>query len=99
MKVHWLPGAIDDLREIRDYIAEDNPTAAQAMAAHFYAAEERIEEFPLLQAEGEIPGIRELVVRRYRCVIGYRIKEERIEVVWVFGPGQDRVAIAKRDPR
>jgi plasmid stabilization system protein ParE len=43
MKVRWLPGASDDLREIRDYIAEDNPTAARAMAAHFYTAEVRIE--------------------------------------------------------
>jgi len=99
MQVRWLSGALEDLREIRDYIAEDDPTAAQGMAVHFDKAEERIEAFPKLHPEGEIPGIRELVVRRYGCIIAYRIKPEWVEVVWVFGPGQDRVEIAKRDPR
>lgn len=99
MIVRWLPEALNDAREMRGYIAKDNPAAARELGAHFHSAEERIEAFPLLQPEGDIPGIRELVIRRFRCVIVYRIKPTWAEVVWVFGPGQDRAERAKDDPR
>jgi len=60
MQVRWLPEAIDDVREIRDYIAKDNPTAAEELALHFEKAELQLEEFPKTASEGKIPGTREL---------------------------------------
>lgn len=99
MKVRWLEEARNDLREIRGYIAERNPAAARELAGHFRAARDRIKTHPEMQPKGDIPGTRELVVRRYRCTMVYRIKADHVEIVWVFGPGRDRFERAKDDPR
>jgi len=99
MKVRWLEEARNDLREIRDYIAKRNPAAARELAVDFRAARDRIKRYPEMQPIGDIPGTRELVVRRYRCTMVYRIKADLVEIVWVFGPGQDRFGRAKDDPR
>lgn len=99
MNVLWLEEARSDLREIRSYIAKRNPVAAKDLAAHIRKARDQIETHPEAQPNGEIPGTRELVVRKYGCVIVYRVAAEHAEIVWVFGPGQDRVERAKDDPR
>ena len=40
------PEAADDLRDIRDYIAQDNPAAARQLLADLRAAMRRLEQMP-----------------------------------------------------
>lgn len=90
MDVLWLPEARADLRAIRDYIAERNPSAAAELASHIPKARDQIKAHPEMQPAGDVPGTRQLVIRKYGCVMVCRIKDAHIEIIWVFGPGQDR---------
>lgn len=99
MKVLWLEQARIDLRDIRGFIAKRNPAAAAELAAHIRRARDQIKSHPEMQPEGDILGTRELVVRKYGCVIVYRLRPSHAEIVWVFGPGQDRAERARQDPR
>jgi len=46
MEVFWLERAINELRAIRTYVAERDPTAADKVAAYLFDATRRIERFP-----------------------------------------------------
>jgi toxin ParE1/3/4 len=46
MKVHWTAGAVADLSEICDYIAQDSPAAAARVAARLLEAVGRLGTFP-----------------------------------------------------
>ena len=46
-EVRWLDQAKDDLREILDYIAVENPYAAERYISELQAACERLAPFPL----------------------------------------------------
>lgn len=99
MRILWLEQARDDLRDIRNFIAKRNPTAAKELATHIRRARDQIKSHPEMQPEGDIPGTRELVVRKFGCILAYRLMSNHAEIVWVFGPGQNRVERARREPR
>ena len=42
MKPYWATGAVEDLRNLRAYIAQDNPRAAAGIAAKVLEAVERL---------------------------------------------------------
>ena len=62
MRLYWAPGAIEDLKQLRAYIARDNPRAATDIATKILAAVERLPEFPASGRPGRVPNTRELVV-------------------------------------
>ena len=80
MKLRWSEGADRDRGEIIGYIWRHNPAAARRMDALFDAASTRLEMFPHIGREGEIPGTRELIPHRsYRLV--YEIRDNEIVIV------------------
>ena len=99
MKILWLEQAHGDLHDILNFVAKRNPTAAKELAAHIRRARDQIKAHPEMQLEGDIPGTRELVVHRFRCVLVYQLTSSHAEIACVFGPGHDRVEGARRDPR
>ncbi|MBE0494077.1 MAG: type II toxin-antitoxin system RelE/ParE family toxin [Thiomicrospira sp.] len=48
MKVRYTKQALNDLARLRQFIAEHNPRAAQAIASQLLHAVERLKPFPLL---------------------------------------------------
>jgi toxin ParE1/3/4 len=97
MEVLWLEGALADLSEIVDYIAERNPEAAPKVAAALHHAAARLGTHPRVGRRGRVAGTRELVVSRLPFVIAYRMKPDRIEVVRVIhGRRNWRVAFRER---
>ena len=63
MRIIWSPEATEDLADLRDYIARDDPSAAQRIAALIFQIIERnLFENPELGAPGRVPDTRELVV-------------------------------------
>ena len=48
-EVRWLDQAKDDLREILDYIAVEDPRAAERYISELQAACERLAPFPLFR--------------------------------------------------
>jgi toxin ParE1/3/4 len=82
--VVWSPRAIEHLAHLREYIARDNPKAANRIARALLEAVERLAELPHLGRPGRVAGTRELVVPGTPYVIPYRLRGDRLEVIAVF---------------
>ena len=86
-QVTWSPAARFDLREIFDFIAEDDPVAAATFLRSLFLAIERLPTFPetvRIVPEFGDPSIREII--RRPCRIVYRIMAGSgwIEIVRVW---------------
>lgn len=82
MKIRWHPRAIEDIEDIKRFLAQDSPPYAYAVAAALLAVIKSSAQQPMLgRAVPEIgnPEIRERIYRQYRII--YRIKPEYIEIV------------------
>lgn len=80
MRVIWTPEAIQSRLDIWNYIAEDNPVAAEQMDTLFSDAAKRLGDHPKMGKEGLVIGTRELVPHSsYRLV--YEINEQEIWII------------------
>ena len=85
-EIRWTSEAVKWLQDIYDYIAQDNPEAAQRVVAGIYEKAQILKDFPEIgykyrsEPDGEI---RILLYGHYR--ITYLIKEmEAIEILGIF---------------
>ncbi|MGZ4976699.1 MAG: type II toxin-antitoxin system RelE/ParE family toxin [Methylobacter sp.] len=62
MKIVWTEPARQDLREIFEYIAEENPNAARALLAEIRKRAGSLEDNPELGRLGRVDDSRELVL-------------------------------------
>ena len=81
----WTARALSDLQAIGDYIARDDPLAAERWIAKLVALAERTTFTPY--AGRRIPelgrdDLREVLLRTYRIM--YRVREGRCEILTVF---------------
>ena len=67
--LEWTATAVADLLAIVEYIADDNPDAAQALKEDIKAKVSRLRENPQLYRIGRVAGTREMVVRSNYIVI------------------------------
>ena len=84
MTIVWSPRAIEHLAHLREYIARDNPKAANRIAGALLESVERLAELPNLGRPGRVAGTRELVVSGTPYLIPYRLRADRLEVIAVF---------------
>ena len=84
MNIVWSPRSIEHLTHLRAYIAQDNPKAANRVAAALLDAVERLAGLPNLGRPGRVAGTRELVVAGTPYVIPYRVRGDRLDVIAVF---------------
>ncbi|MEP6916174.1 MAG: type II toxin-antitoxin system RelE/ParE family toxin [Acidobacteriota bacterium] len=84
MTVVWSPRAIGHLADLRTYIAHENPDAAGRVARALLSAVERLAELPNLGRPGRVAGTRELVIPGTPCVLPYRLRGDRLEIIAVF---------------
>jgi addiction module RelE/StbE family toxin len=85
-RVVFTPIARQHLRGIRDYIAQDSPTAAKEMVWRIRAEVARLGRFPALGRivpEYDDHSIRELIVGAYRVVYRYHGEQNLVRVVGV----------------
>ncbi|MCB2181072.1 MAG: type II toxin-antitoxin system RelE/ParE family toxin [Desulfobulbaceae bacterium] len=85
MKLQWTETSKNDLIAIRNFIAEDNPTAARKWIDHLREKARNIVHQPL--SGRKVPelsrdDIREVVERNYRIV--YQVHPDRISILTVF---------------
>ena len=84
-KIIWTEPALIDLNKIAEYIALDNPTAANDLVKKIFKKVERLEDFP---NSGRNPA--ELKKSRYKeiivnpCRVFYRIDGDNIYIVYVM---------------
>ena len=86
MQVKWLRKALQNLEDEAEYIAQDDPTAAQLVVQRIFDAVDRLADNPAIGHPGRIPGTRELVVSDTRYVIPYRVRPRlnQIEILRLF---------------
>jgi len=60
--LEWSPKSQRNIEFIRDYIAADNPTAAQSVIDEIRRAADNLRSFPMIGHEGKRAGTRELVL-------------------------------------
>ena len=86
MQVRWLPGALQNLDDEAEFIAQDDPAAARLVVQRIHDAVSLLADNPALGHPGRIHGTRELVVPDTRYIIPYRVRPRlnRIEILRVF---------------
>lgn len=69
MRLVWARPASADRKEIREYIAQDNPAAALALDELFSEKASRLVDHPGLGRPGRVTGTRELVAHQNYILI------------------------------
>ncbi|MFT4178461.1 MAG: type II toxin-antitoxin system RelE/ParE family toxin [Thermomonas sp.] len=83
LPVIWLSEAIDDLSGIAAFIAEWNPSAAEALVDRIVEITQPLAQFPYMGRQGRVPGTRELLPHSNYCVV-YEVKAASIEITAVL---------------
>lgn len=84
MRVRWLRVALANLEVEADYIAEDNPAAADRLVQRIMRAVSLLGKNPATGRPGRISGTRELVVGDTPYIVPYRVRANAVEILRVF---------------
>ena len=84
MKLRWWHSAISDLANIRDYIAEGNSRAAQAVTERVLRSVDRLARFPLSGRVGQVNGTREVIVPGLPYIVVYTYAADDVDIIAVF---------------
>lgn len=84
MCVEWLSLALADLNAEAEYIARDNPSAAERIVDDIFAATDRLAVFPAMGRPGRVLGTRELVVSNTPYIVPYRVRGQTVEIIRVL---------------
>lgn len=82
----WLESAVNDVVRLREFIAKENPHAAQKAALAIKESAKRLIEAPLIgKPAKDLPKYRDLLTRfgAGGYVIRYRVHDEMIYIVHV----------------
>jgi toxin ParE1/3/4 len=85
MTVFWTDPALADLAALHDYIANDDPAAADAMVLRIVDLVERqLPRMPESGRPGRVHKTRELVVSGSPYFVPYRVNGDQIEILRVI---------------
>lgn len=91
--------AARDLEGIVDYIAMDNPVAAEGVYRRIVAAAQKLPQFPALGRPGRHPETREMSVSGLPYLIVYEVIADAVTILAVFHTARDLVqALRERRP-
>ncbi len=85
-QIKWLKKALKNIDAEAEYIAKENPKAAQQVVQKVYDAVSLLADNPALGHPGRIHNTRELVIPDTRYLVPYRVnsKMKTIEIFRVF---------------
>jgi toxin ParE1/3/4 len=84
LRIRWTRPALADLEAIGDFIARDNPVAAQRIVLSLVTSIDKLRDHPNLGSLGRLTGTRELVVVGTPYIVPYRVRGDDVEVLAVF---------------
>lgn len=93
LDIVWSPLALARLREVRAYIAVDNPNAAERLATRLVAVIETLRDHPYLGRAAGQSGVRELVIGGTPFIVLYRVHAKQIVICTIWHGAQ------RREPR
>ncbi|KAA3610322.1 MAG: type II toxin-antitoxin system RelE/ParE family toxin [Calditrichaeota bacterium] len=85
MRVIWSRTALQNLMDIEEFIARDNPERAKKFINRLISFGDDIKDFPLkgrIVPEFSVKEIREIFEKAYRIV--YRVSENQVEILTIF---------------
>jgi addiction module RelE/StbE family toxin len=88
VKVRWTLPAVDQLRNIYDYIAADNPPAAARTVQRIRNAIHQIARMPNAGRIGRVAGTREIYVPGTSYLVAYRVLENMVHVLAILHGAQ-----------
>jgi toxin ParE1/3/4 len=89
-EIIWTEPAVNDLKEIADYIALSNPAAAAELVQDIFAKVERLERFPKSGKKLlEIPELNYREVVASPCRVFYRLDKISVYIVHVCRSERD----------
>ncbi len=87
MEIIWSPLAINDLEEIGDFIAQDNPTRAVTFVDELITTVEKLIKYPESgPLAEENPIFRQITNQGYRLI--YQLRSKKILIITLLGPGR-----------
>lgn len=84
MKLLWTVAALRHLRDAREYIEIDNPSAATRQIDIIETTVNHLRAFPMMGRAGRRSGTRELPVPSTPYIVIYRVKEDGVQVLAVL---------------
>ncbi len=84
MHVVWLEDAVNDLKGVGDYIAEDDPEAAYRVLMQIQAAADSLSHHPEIGRPGRVEKTRELVISGLPYILPYYIKKNEVRILAVL---------------
>jgi toxin ParE1/3/4 len=87
--LNWTELAQKDKNGYVEYIAQDNVLAAIRVGDEIERQVEMLLQHPKLGRAGRVKGTRELVITGTPYIVGYRIREEYIDILRVLHGAQD----------
>lgn len=93
MLVAYAAAAKRDLNAIVDYIALDNPAAAEKVFRAVVGVTEQLADFPEMGHAGRLPETRELAVAGLPYLIVYQVVRETVTIIAMFHRARDLVRL------
>jgi toxin ParE1/3/4 len=90
VEIVWSAPARARLREIRAYLAQDKPQAAERLGMRIVAVVEALRNHPHLGRVGAERGIRELVIGGTPYIVLYRVQGGRVTISTIWHGTQRR---------
>ena len=84
MRVRWLKTASRNLDAEIEYIAKEDPGAAEKVYAYIQGRVAELARQPNMGRPGRVFGTRELVIERYPYLVPYRVYEDEVQILRVF---------------
>ena len=89
MKLRFRQSALADIAALHDFIAKDNPRAAQRTVQRVQTSIDRLRQFPRMGRHGA-NGTRELVITGLPYIAVYEVTAESVDIIAVFHASQGR---------
>jgi toxin ParE1/3/4 len=84
MRIRWTVGASENLDQVEEYIAQDNPSAAVATVNKIIDSAQMLVDYPTVGKRGRERGTRELVVAGLPFIIIYAVRQEELVIIRVL---------------
>lgn len=81
MTTRWTKQALTDLKNIHNYIAQDNPTAAKSMVSKIQDITNHLKKHSQIGTDGRVKGTRELFIPKSPYFLVYRVKNNYVDII------------------
>lgn len=79
--VVWLNEALEDLKSIGNYIAQENADAAYHVLIRIKAAADNLSRHPEIGRPGRVSGTREIVMNDLPYILVYQVTSKDIRIL------------------